>query len=243
MALSDTEIVKALKEGRLFIHPFNPKQVTSCAYDVRLGNYVIRHRSSPIVENNGFSEKYTNPWSSSYQYWSWPELPKKVETEEEAEKTKLNIGDEYHLINPGELILAHTVEFIGGLKNLTTKMQARSSIARVGLTICSCAGLGDCGFTNRWCMEIRNSSSETLVLPVGKRIGQIIFIPLENCSINYSENGNYQVSTNPWEVVENWSPQELYPRLWKNEDPSWTSEEVDAVMKSRDSLFATHTFC
>ncbi|HRY56962.1 MAG TPA: hypothetical protein P5014_02235, partial [Patescibacteria group bacterium] len=93
----------------------------------------------------------------------------------------LKPSDKVILIAPNETILAHTIEFIGGrngvgdLSAVTSEMRARSSIGRIGIAVCKCAGWGDIGYINRWTMEITNFSSSVIPLPVGLRIAQIIF--------------------------------------------------------------------
>ncbi|MCX8513508.1 MAG: hypothetical protein ORN26_00305 [Candidatus Pacebacteria bacterium] len=43
-------------------------------------------------------------------------------------------------MRPGETILAHTNEFIGGRNHITTMMKARSSMGRSFIEVCKCAG-------------------------------------------------------------------------------------------------------
>ena len=54
-------------------------------------------------------------------------------------------------------------------------MRARSSIDRIGIGMCKCAGWGDIDYINRWTMEVTNWSSAIIPLPVGLRVAQIIF--------------------------------------------------------------------
>ena len=83
-------------------------------------------------------------------------------------------------IKPGETILAHTNEFIGGRGSVTTMMKARSSLGRNFIEVCKCAGWGDVGFINRWTMEITNNSRfYSIPLVVGRRIAQIVFFDTE----------------------------------------------------------------
>jgi len=96
------------------------------------------------------------------------------------------------LLPPGKTILAHTNEFIGGRKNITTMMKARSSLGRSFIEICKCAGWGDVGFYNKYTMEVTNNSEfYTVPLVVGERVAQIIFFRVEG----YGENGDTDSST------------------------------------------------
>jgi len=49
-----------------------------------------------------------------------------------------NIGPDDRIIwiKPGETILGHTLEFIGGRKSVTTMMKARSSMGRNFIEVC-----------------------------------------------------------------------------------------------------------
>lgn len=207
--LSNTEIIKRRAEGKIIITDFNPDNLTSSAYDVRLG--------STIITQNDKSKRVENPWSTSYNYWGEPR-DAYIAEDEDVVKFDLKLDQPFFIIEPGELVLAHTEEFIGTTaeSNVTTMMKARSSLGRVGITVCSCAGLGDCGFFNRWAMEIRNNSGSTLILPVGMRVAQILFFELVGEStIDYAKAGHYQDKSQSLdEMIATWSPKQLYPRLW-----------------------------
>ncbi len=132
-------------------------------------------------------------------------------------------------IFPQETILAHSQEFIGGVHNITTQMNAKSSIGRSFLAVCKCAGRGDVGFYNRWTMEITNSSVDHAIpIVVGTRIAQISFFPTGDVKNSYSLHGTYQSSeiTNTIakkvdknsskyeELTKSWSPLSMLPKLY-----------------------------
>lgn len=123
----------------------------------------------------------------------------------------LKIGDEYILLYPGESILGHTEEFIGGLKNITTMMKARSSLGRNNITICRDAGWGDIGYVNRWTLEITNNGNSIVILPVGQRVGQIIFFYTGESDTRYA--GKYQSGYDIDKIVANWKPNDMIPKL------------------------------
>lgn len=124
----------------------------------------------------------------------------------------LKIGDRYILLSPGESILAHTREFVGGLNHITTMVKARSSMGRSNVTICRDAGWGDINFVSRWTLEITNNSTSPIVLPVGARIGQIIFFYTGIPDTVYT--GKYQEGNTIKEIVEKWSPSMLLPKTY-----------------------------
>lgn len=130
------------------------------------------------------------------------------------------------LIAPNEMILAHTIEFIGGrngtdkLPAVTTEMRARSSIGRIGISVCKCAGWGDIGYVNRWTMEITNFSNSVIALPVGLRIAQIIFH--ETMAVadidQYQKQGKYQKDTDIAALKKKWKPEDMLPKLYADRD-------------------------
>lgn len=206
--LSDKEIKKQIAKDNLFIHPFNEKNLSNTSYDVTLGpNY---YRTSSLS-----SPEYLIPWDeeSVHQYWGFPQYARTINSKEESEKFKIPIGTKYILLEPGELILAHTNEFIGGYNNITTMMKARSSMGRVGISVCKDAGWGDVGYVNRWTMEISNFSSSKIPLVVGSRVAQIVFFYTNNVSKKYHEGGAYQQKYSTVEkMMENWSVSDMLPR-------------------------------
>jgi len=238
MALSDTEIKSELGKN-IIIHPFNESHLSTSSYDVTLGEYYFRERKSrliyfdsedenEILDYKGDEEysysKLFNPFSedSVRHVWGTPESAMKLSEFLINGRYQLsdfkNISPEEQIIilNPGETILAHTNEFIGGLNNITTMMKARSSYGRSFIEVCKCAGWGDVGYTNRWTMEITNISRyHAIPLVVGRKIAQIVFIrtgPIEGKS--YSSTGKYQTGDNLQELIESWNPNSMTPKLY-----------------------------
>ena len=106
-------------------------------------------------------------------------------------------------------IRAHTQEIIGARKNIATKMNARSSMGRLGISVCKCAGFGDVGYISRWTMEITNHSQSAWIdLPVGMRIAQISFFRTGKVLNEYK--GKYGQGE--------WTPEDMIPKLWKEKD-------------------------
>ena len=221
--LSKPEILKHLKAGNIIIEPFNKDNVANSSYDVRLGKYFFRQ--NPIKHS-----QVLNPFYEKSIRRMYDEVEEAVEVSEI--KSKLNpfynlkLKDKVILISPNETILAHTIEFIGGkngtnqLPALTTEMRARSSIGRIGISVCKCAGWGDIGYVNRWTMEITNFSNVIIPLPVGLRIAQIIFH--ETVKVpeidKYAKRGKYQTSDDIKTLIKNWKPEDMLPKLYKDRD-------------------------
>ena len=91
-------------------------------------------------------------------------------------------------------------------------VKARSSLGRCNLTVCRDAGWGDIGYINRVTLEITNNSSSPMVLPIGARLGQIVFFYTEGTNNPYK--GKYQVSNDLAELIANWQPSDMLPKLY-----------------------------
>lgn len=221
--LSKPEILKHLKAGNVLISPFNKDNIANSSYDVRLGSFYFRQ--NPIKH-----AQILNPFYDKSVRRMYDDVEEAILVSEI--KSKLNPfhgfknNDRVILIAPGETILAHTIEFIGGkngtaeLSAVTTEMRARSSIGRIGIAVCKCAGWGDIGYVNRWTMEITNFSNVIIPLPVGVRIAQIIFhetvkVPAMD---KYAKKGKYQTSDNIRDLQKNWKPEDMLPKLYKDRD-------------------------
>ncbi len=218
--LSNSKILKEMKRGDIIIDPFDPRNLCTSSYDVTLGEYYYR------AENSAHNTRLYNIYNERHMRRVWGKKPLRAKrAEEEFEKMGIDhegIGpnDQVILLEPGEMILAHTIEFIGGRNHITTSMQARSSIGRSFITVCKCAGWGDVDFTNRWAMEITNGSRDYVIpLVVGRRIAQIIFMETGKISgPGYAKTGNYQSSSDMGVLKSTWSPEMMLPKLYKDRD-------------------------
>mgnify|MGYP001270291295 CR=1 FL=1 len=82
---------------------------------------------------------------------------------------------ETYTVFPGELYLAHTVERAGSAVYVP-KIEGKSTLARLGLSIHVTAGYGDVGFVGSWTLEI--TTVRPFVLHAGMPICQIEFSTL-----------------------------------------------------------------
>jgi len=215
MALSDKEILEQMERGNLIIEPFERANLSTSSYDVRLGDW---HFTEHLHD---FPGGIYNPRNKLHTDLVWGTVAKQAGVAREVLPTDfefegINPDDQVIVIGPGETILGHTQEFIGGRIFHTTKMQARSTIGRNFLEVCKCAGWGDVGFFNKWTMEITNNSRRySIVLPVGIRIAQIVFFKTgEILERDYSSAGKYQGSNVLEDVIHGWSPDQMLPKLY-----------------------------
>jgi len=126
MILSDRDIKKALKSGRIKIKPRPDlaSQLGSCKLDLRLGHVyrVFNHSKTPYID---------------------PKDPATLTDLTREIKVK---DSEAFTLHPGEFILAVTREYIEMPADLTGELEGRSSIGRMGVVVHSTAANIDAGF-------------------------------------------------------------------------------------------------
>jgi dCTP deaminase len=220
MALSDKKILEEMEKGDIIIEPFKRENLSTSSYDMTLGEYFF------IEQEPKYFQNIFNIYEKEQVERIWGTKPHKARRAKEVFKNyKFEFGnispnDKVILLAPGETILAHTNEFIGGRNHITTMMKARSSLGRSFIEVCKCAGWGDVGYINRWTMEITNNSKHYYIpLVVGRRIAQLIFFEtgpiLEK---DYTKTGKYQTTTDIKKVIKEWSPLSMLPRLYNDRD-------------------------
>jgi dCTP deaminase len=220
MALSDKKILEEMKKGDIVINPFKKENLATSSYDVTLVEYFFSEKPPKHFQN------IFNIYEKEHVDRIWGTEPKKAQVAKEVFKDyKFDFGnikptDKVILLGPGETILAHTNEFIGGKNHITTMMKARSSLGRSFIEVCKCAGWGDVGYINRWTMEITNNSNHYYIpLVVGRRIAQIIFFETgEILEKDYSASGKYQKSSDIENLKKNWDPMSMLPKLYIDRD-------------------------
>lgn len=221
--LSKTDILRHFKQGNIVIHPFELESLSNASCDVRLGKYFFRQNPADHTQT-------LNPFWEKSMRKMYSQVEEAIQVSEIKSKTNpfynLKPSDLVILIAPGETILAHTIEFIGGKngdpkKNLmavTTEMRARSSIGRIGIAVCKCAGWGDIGYVNRWTMEITNFSNNIVPLPIGLRIAQIIFHEVTPVEVSDRYKSKYQQDFDLKTLIKKWKPDEMLPKLYLDRD-------------------------
>jgi deoxycytidine triphosphate deaminase len=187
--LSDSEILRERKLGNIVIEPFVPEQLGNCSYNITLGPHFY------VTTNN---KGIHNPWSENDSKKLW----------------KYEHHEDHINIPPGQMVLAHTQEFIGGLHHITTMMKSRSSMGRNFIDItCGSSGWGDTYYFNRWTMEIINHHPTlTIQLPVGKQVGQIAFLYTGVSDKPY--RGKYQSTLDLETLMSTWNHSSMLPRLF-----------------------------
>ncbi len=220
MALSDRKILEHLKAGTVVIDPFIRENLATSSYDLTLGEWYFREQ--PPTGH----KKIFNVYSKKDTELVWHTEPHRAKPAKIAlrnfqfEWDGIKPTDQVILLEPGETILAHTNEFIGGRNSVTTMMKARSSLGRDFINVCKCAGWGDVGYVNRWTMEISNASQHYVIpLVVGRRIAQMVFFETGPIlGADYAASGKYASTTDLKALKKAWNPLLMLPRLWADKD-------------------------
>ena len=150
MILSDRTITRLIKEGKLVVEPFDPKNVQCSSLDLRLGGEIAVYEESGEV----------------------------IDVKEKIRGVKRKKFEEFFIIKPKEFVLATTLEYLKLPENITAFVEGRSSLGRLGLFIEN-AGWVDAGFEGQITLELYNANSRPIKLYKGMRICQLVFAKLD----------------------------------------------------------------
>lgn len=180
MVLSDRDIKKAIKEGRIKIlpEPDYEKQLGSCSIDLRLGNVfrVFEHSKKPYIDPS--KKDYSNEITS---------------------EIVLNYGDQF-IMQPGDFVLAVTLEHITLAPDLMGRLEGRSSLGRLGIVVHSTASTFDPGWDGKCVLELGNLGRMAVALTVGMRICAMGFEELSSPAevpYNKRKHAKYKMQDGP----------------------------------------------
>jgi len=155
MLLSDREIEKFIKEGKIKIKPIPDfkNQLGPASLDLRLGREfrVFNQAKAPFID------------------------PKDQKTFKNLTKLVVLKEKEPFILHPGEFVLGVTLEEITLPPDIAAKIEGRSSWGRLGLLVHSTAGYVDPGFSGRLTLEMSNIGKVPIILYPGLRICQLGF--------------------------------------------------------------------
>lgn len=155
MILSDRDIKKALREGRIKIKPAPDlsRQLGSCSIDLRLGNRfrVFKHSSHPYIDFKG------------------------VINTEKIMGERIVPKDKPFIMHPGDFVLATTIENVELADDILGRLEGRSSLGRLGIVVHSTASIFDPGWRGKPAMELGNLGIMPVALYPGMRICALTF--------------------------------------------------------------------
>lgn len=154
MVLSDREIRKRIKEGKLVIRPFDDGCVQPSSIDLHLGDEFLAfdNHSRSFIDTKA---DVTN-------------LMKRISVK----------SDEPLMLHPREFILGTTSEWVELPDDLVGRLEGKSSLGRIGLIIHSTAGYVDPGFAGQLTLEIYNLANLPITLYPGMKICQFSFVQM-----------------------------------------------------------------
>jgi dCTP deaminase len=168
MILSDRDLKRALKSGRIKIRPSLDlkTQLGSCSIDLRLG------KTFRIFEHSKFP--YLNPADKDYS--------------NEITRTVKVTGKEPFIMQPGDFVIAATLETVSIASDLIGRLEGRSSLGRLGIIVHSTASVFDPGWNAPPVLELGNLGRMAVALYPGMRVCAMTFEELSSpADIPYSK--------------------------------------------------------
>jgi len=164
--LSDADIKREIEAKTLVIKPFDPKQLQPASYDVCLGPKFL-------VPMSGLGRPMSHDFAPVYKAVS---------------------ANAYTLF-PGEFILGRLAEHVTLPSNICAKIEGKSSLGRIGLSIHVTAGFVDPGWDGILTIEMKvEAITYPINIQVGMKIAQLRFEYLQTPS-EKPYCGRYQGST------------------------------------------------
>ncbi len=162
MVLSDRDIKRALEEKRIVITP-KPDlttQLGSCSIDLRLGNLfrIFDHSKYPFID----------PYKKDYS----SDITREVKLKD----------DQQFIMQPGDFVLAVTMEKVTIPDTMMGRLEGRSSLGRMGIVVHSTASIFDPGWNGNCVLELGNLGRMAVALTPGMRICAMTFEELSSPS-------------------------------------------------------------
>ncbi len=154
MILSDRDIKKALKEGRISIDPMFPHALQPASVDLHLGAEFLVFRTTDQVC-----------------------IDPKEPIDHIMERVKIDEKRQF-VLHPGEFALGMMYETTGVGDDIVGRLEGKSSLGRIGLLIHATAGYLDPGNTLKMTLELHNVSPLPIKLYYKMPIAQMSYTPL-----------------------------------------------------------------
>lgn len=166
MVLSDRDIRKAIRDGRLFVDPYEDALVQPASIDLRLGSkfLIFRRTQQPFIDVRQSVEHFT-------------------------EKVEIDSAIPF-MLHPGEFALGVTLEEVHLPPDIVGRLDGKSSLGRLGLVVHSTAGFVDPGWKGNLTLELSNLANLPISLYYGMKVSQLSFMELTSPAENpYGSKG------------------------------------------------------
>ncbi len=160
MILSDRDIKKALKEGRISVDPLFEGSIQPASVDLHLGDSFLVFKNT----QHAFIDV---------------KKPIKEMMEEIVIK-----DDEPFILHPGEFALGATFETTGVADDIVGRLEGKSSLGRIGIIIHATAGYLDPGNKLNMTLELHNIGNLPVKLYHKMPIAQMSYTPLSSPAEN-----------------------------------------------------------
>lgn len=177
MLLADHLIKAAIGRGDIKVTPYDVNLIQPASLEMRLDDQIVTF-------DNDTSMDPIDPTRPVGRY-AVTEVPR---------------DDAGFLIEPGQFILACTMERIQLGPNIAARIEGKSTLARHGLVIHSTAGFVDPGFKGQLTLEMTNLNKRPIILRPGMRIAQLSFTHIQAADRPYGSPGlgsHYQNQAGP----------------------------------------------
>jgi len=170
--LSDNDIKRVIKEGKLKIEPFSEDQLKPAAISLHLGFNFLKPISSVTID----------PLSDIPE-----DIYQRISLEE----------NENYVLKPNEFILGETLEKVGISRNLGFLVEGTSTMARLGIEVVQTAMIVDTGVgfprPRKITLEIKNNGPNPVVLHPKMRIAKALVFRLNTpSSYAYDDKRKYK---------------------------------------------------
>ncbi len=157
MVLSDRTIKEEIARGRIVIEPLDVSCIQPASVDIHLDKKLLVFKT----------------WRQPFY------IDVKQNTEDLTEVVEID-EDRPFFLNPGEFVLASTLESITLPPDIVGRLEGKSSLGRIGLLIHSTAGYVDPGWQGHLTLELSNVAKLPITLYYRMKIGQISFLRLSS---------------------------------------------------------------
>ena len=178
MVLSDRSIRESLDSGHIVVDPLGEGCIQPASVDIRIDRHIrvfLAPEEYSVVDVRTNLDGITKP----------DEIPDPAP----------------YVLEPGEFILANTIENVELPDDVVARLEGKSSLGRLGLMVHATAGYVDPGFKGQLTLEISNVARARISIFYGMKIGQISFLrlttPAENPYGSGTLGSKYQGQLGP----------------------------------------------
>lgn len=159
MVLSDRSIKEEIARRRIVIEPLDSDCIQPASVDIHLDKKLLVFRT-----------------------WRYPfYIDVKQNLDDLTEVVEVR-EDKPFFLQPGEFVLASTLECITLPDDIVGRLEGKSSLGRIGLLIHSTAGYVDPGWSGHLTLELSNVAKLPVTLYYKMRIGQVSFLQLTSAA-------------------------------------------------------------